>query len=186
MEALEKVSAFIENLEIKTFYKYLGIILGVILLLAGIIVFRYHRNITALYETLEHVNEERSEVQKVLTKLRSVEEQRKSIDHMLNEKEPFYLKGYFQQVTNKLGIRSENVKTDREPKDTPLDDRYTESELNVEFPRMDMQQLTKLLEELSINKRIYTKSLEITKIPKQPKIEVKLTIGTLIKKPKTS
>lgn len=184
MEALEKVSAFIENLEIKTFYKYLGIILGVILLLAGIIVFRYHRNTTALYEKLDQVNEERNTVQRVLTQLRSVEEQRKSIDRILDEKEPFYLKGYFQQLTNNLGIK--NVKTDKEPKDTPLYDRYTESELNVEFPQMDMQQLTKLLEEMSPNGRIYTKSLEITKIPKQPKIEVKMTIGTLIKKPKTA
>ncbi len=184
MEALDKVSAFIENLEIKTFYKYLGIILGGILLLAGVIAFRYYRNITALYEKLEQVNEDREKVQSVLTKLRSVEEQRKSIDRILDEKEPFYLIEYFQKLTNKLGIK--NVKHDRQPKDTQLDDRYTESELNVEFPQMDMQQLTRLLEEMSLNKRIYTKSLEITKIPKQPKIEVKLTIGTLIKKPKTS
>lgn len=184
MEALEKISAFIENLEIKTFYKYLGIFLGGILLLAGVIAFRYHRNITALQEKLEQINEERTQVQSVLTKLGSVEEQRKSIDRILDEKEPFYLIGYFQQLTNKLGIK--NVKHDRQQKDTALDDRYTESELNVEFPQMDMQQLTKLLEEMSLNKRIYTKSLEITKIPKQPKIEVKMTIGTLIKKPKTS
>ena len=184
MEALDKISAFIENLEIKTFYKYLGIILGGILLLAGIIAFRYHRNSNALYEKLEQVNEEREKVQNVLTKLRSVEEQRKSIDRILDEKEPFYLIEYFQNLTNKLGIK--NVKHDRRPKETPLDDRYTENELNVEFPQMDMQQLTRLLEEMSLNKRIYTKSLEITKIPKQPKIEVKLTIGTLIKKPKTS
>lgn len=184
MEALEKISAFIENLEIKTFYKYLGILLGGILLIAGIIVFRYHRNSSALYEKIEQVNEDREKVQSVLTKLRSVEEQRKSIDRLLDEKEPFYLLEYFQKLTNKLGIR--NVKHDRSPKETALDDRYTESELNVEFPQMDMQQLTRLLEEMSLNKRIYTKSLEITKIQKQPKIEVRMTIGTLIKKPRTS
>jgi hypothetical protein len=184
MEALEKISAFIEHLELKTFYKYLGIFLATILLISGGIIFRYYRNMNALHEKLEQVNEDRSKVQSILTKLRSVEEERKSIDRILNEKEPFYLIEYFQNLTNKLGIR--NFKHDRSPKDTPLDERYTESELNVEFPQMDMQQLTKLLEEMSLNKRIYTKSLEITKIPKQPKIAVKLTIGTLIKKSKTS
>ncbi len=50
MEALEKVSAFIENLETKTFYKYLGIILSGVLLVGGGILFRYYRTITALHE----------------------------------------------------------------------------------------------------------------------------------------
>jgi hypothetical protein len=184
MEALEKISAFIENLETRTFYRYLGIILGVILLLAGGIIFRYYRAMNALHEKLEQVNDDRQKVQDVLTKLRSVEKQRESVDRILDEKEPFYLLEYFQKLTNQLGIR--NVKHDRTPKETTLDDRYTENELNVEFPQMDMQQLTKLLEEMSLNKRIYTKSLEITKIAKQPKIEVKMTIGTLIKKSRTS
>jgi len=182
MEALEKVSAFIENLETRTFYKYLGIIIAVVLLLAGGIAFRYYRKITALDEKLAQVNEEREKVQEVLTKLESVQRQRASIDQILNEKETFYLVEYLQNLMNKLGIK--NFKADR-PKDTPLDERYTESELNVEFSQMDMQQLTRLLEEISFNKRIYTKTLEITKSAKQPKIEVKLTIGTLLKKPRT-
>ncbi len=184
MEALEKVSAFIENLDTKTFYTYLGIVLGCVLLLSGGILFRYYRNITALDEQLAQVNEEREKVQDVLTKLASVQKQRESVDRLLDDKVPFYLLEYFLKLTNQLGIRP--VKHDRSPKETALDDRYTESELNVEFPQMDMQQLTKLLEEMSINKRIYTKSLEITKIPKQPKIEVKITIGTLLKKPRTT
>jgi len=182
MEALEKVSAFIENLETKAFYTYLGIILGGVLLVAGGILFRYHRNINALDEQLAQVNDEREKVQEVLTKLASVQKQRESVDRLLDEKEPFRLTEYILKLTNDLNIRP--VKPDREPKDTPFDDRYTESELNVQFPQMDMQQLTKLLEEMNINKRIYTKSLEIAKIPKQ-KIEVKLTIGTLLKKPRT-
>lgn len=184
MEALEKVSAFVENLETKTFYTYLGIFLSGVILLAGGIVFHYYRTINTLDTRLEEVNKEREKVQDVLTKLRSVQEQRASVDRLLDEKEPFYLIEYFQKLINKLGIK--NPRYDREPIEKKLDERYTESELNVVFPQMDMQQLTKLLEEMSISKRIYTKSLEITKLAKQPKIEVKLTIGTLIKKPKTS
>lgn len=183
MEALEKVTAFIENLEKKTFYTYLGIILGGVFLVAGGIFFRYYRNIHVLDEQLSQVNQNREKVQEVLTKLISVQKQRESVDRLLDDKVPFRLTEYILKLSNDLNIRL--VKPDREPKDTQFDDRYTESELNVQFPQMDMQQLTKLLEEMSLNKRIYTKSLEITKIKNQPKIEVKLTIGTLIKKPKT-
>lgn len=181
MELLDKINGFIENLEIKTFYKYLAIIISCIVLLAGIIVFRYYRNITALQSKLVEINEERAKVQEILTKLQSVKEQRAEVDRMLDEKEQFYIKDYFLKLTTQLGIK--NMKTDRQ-RVTPLtgDERYSESELNIEFTQMDMKQLTELLQELSKNKRIYTKEIEIAKSPKQPKIEVKLTIGTLIKK----
>src|SRR2546423_103943 len=118
MEALDKVTAFIENLETKTFYTYLGIILGGVLLLAGGILFRYYRNATALDEKITLVNEEREKVQEVLTKLASVQKQRESVDRLLDDKVPFYLLEYFQKLTNQLGIR--NVKHDRTPKDTQL------------------------------------------------------------------
>jgi len=180
MEALEKIRAFFEGMEEKDFYKYIALFISTVFLIVGFIVFRYYQNINYLKKRIDVVNELREEAHQVLEKSLRVEQQRKEVNHILEEDADFKIIGYFEGLVEKFKLPKP---TEKRVTETNLDDEYRESTLEIKFTDMNMKALAELLQEIEQNKRIYSKTLEISKSKKQPNtIEVNLSIATLHKK----
>jgi hypothetical protein len=174
----EKISA----LDKKDFYKYLLILIGVILLFIALLMFQYFRVTSRIKKQIRNINSLREDVRVVLSKYEQIQKQRKAVDAILSEEEDFNIVGYFNDVVNQLNL-SGNKKEERSSQ-VDREDNYRESVINVTFVDMNMKQLCELLNVIENKARIFTKELEITKSKKSPTIEVNLTIATL--SPKTA
>ena len=181
MKALEKIQNFIGSLNEKDFLKYTYIFLFIMLLISGFIVYRHFSKIGSLKKELQRINTSRQEAQVILTKDIQAKKQKAIVDDILDKGKNFKLSGYFDAVTNHMGL-DKNVK-EKSTSESELENLtaqgYIEVKLNAIITDLNMQQLTELLDEFEKNERIYTKSLEITKANKTPTIDVNLVIATL-------
>jgi len=182
MEFLTKIRDFIQDLEEKDFYKYLGITAAILIIIIGFMVFRYYRNINYYYERIEEINDLReTDVRNLLTRFEIVKKQREDVDQMLKKEEDFKIRDYFGKLLKKLKL-SEYKKEDSVVT-KELSDKYSNSELAARFVGMNMKQLCELLRELESKERIGITLLEIKRSKKtRAAIDVDITISTLLPK----
>ena len=179
MELMNKLRLFIEGMEEREFYRYMIILLGLIVLMAGFLVFRYYKKVGALEGRIEYVNDEREEkVQSILQRMHVVSQQRKHVNDILAKDKEFRIAGYFDELLKKLGLFDK--RTAQSSSEVVLGPEYSEIMLRASFVGLNMRQLTELLEKIEKNERVYEKSLEIIRSTRTPKtIDVNLTIATL-------
>ncbi len=184
MKILMQVQTYLNSIEEKRFYQYLAGVGAVITLILAAILFNYYRNVTALKAEINHINEERTEIRNVLSKARIVKKEQKEIDAILAKDENFNIAGYFEDVIGKLGLASKKA-SDVQITTPAHEGKYQEIVLQVKFSGMTMKDVTELLQEIELNKRVFTKELDITVSPRKTgTIDVVLTIATLEPKPK--
>ncbi|MCX5922787.1 MAG: hypothetical protein NTX86_05690 [Candidatus Dependentiae bacterium] len=183
MIILDKISTFIAQLEERKFYIYLGVVIGIlVLIMSGIVFYRYN-SMNYWKKRINHINEIREEISEIISKDQQVLSQRAEVNATLAEMPDFKIEGYFNELLKKLNLER-NKQTSATSPGEKSDSEYREVLLKAKFDTMTMQQLTELLNEIDQNKRIYTKELEITKSTKTPKtIDVNVTIATLQRKP---
>ncbi|MFC1845704.1 hypothetical protein ACFLX2_01100 [Candidatus Dependentiae bacterium] len=178
MEMVNRLRLALEGLDRKDFYKYLMIVLGVIVLLMGIVVFRHYRKVNDLTADIDRVNAVREDdVSVILRRMETVKNQRDQVNDILARERDFKIAGYFNELLSEQNLVDK--KTEESTSVADLGD-YREFILNARFDKMKMQQLCELLDEIEKKERVYAKSLEIIRSTKSPRtIEVNLTIATL-------
>jgi len=185
MELMEKIYAYINNLDEKRFYQYVIGFLCAIGLLMLLVMFQYYRSFRKLKTQIEQINETREQVRIILDKGQIVKKEQREIDALIAKDENFKIAGSFEDLLAKLGLS--NKKDSLEVTTPEQVGKYREEVLTAKFSGMTMKELTELLQELELNKRIFTKALEITTSQKMANsIDVTLTIATLEPKPKES
>ena len=184
MVFVEKIRAFFDSTETKTFYQYMiGYGVGC-LLLFGIIIYYFYSTTNLLQKKIKTVNKARTEeVLTILESAQSIEQQRATVEAILSQIPDFKIAGYFKDLLIKLNLKNKEIQEAESTSTTDREDNYRETELNAKFEDMSMKELTELLQAIEQNPRISTKRLEITKAKKKPKtIEVQITITTLLPK----
>ena len=184
MQILTKVQTYLNAIEEKRFYQYLIGFGAAIFLALVAITFQYYRKVSSLKAEINTINESRDEIRRLLEKAQLVKKEQKEIDAILGKDENFKIAGYFGDVLAKLGLA--NKKASDLLVNTPSrEGKYQESDLQAKFTGMTMKELTELLQEIDLKKRIFPKELDITVSQKTPgTIDVTLTIATLEPKPK--
>ncbi len=184
MKILNNVQTYLNTIEEKRFYQYLiGVCVAILLLSAGII-FQYYRSVRSLKAEINSINEERAEIRTLLSKARIVKKEQKEIDAILAKDENFKIAGYFEDVTAKLGLANKKA-SDAQVTTSSQEGKYQESVLQAKFSGMTMKDVAELLQEIELNKRVFTKELDIAVSPKKAgTVDVTLTIATLEPKPK--
>jgi hypothetical protein len=183
MKILDQIRDFIASLDEQTFYKYSGVVLGALILVASLLLFSYQRRVNNLLDTISTINEERERTRAILTRAERVKRQRAEVDAIMSEDENFKIGGFFNDVLNNLHLSDK--KTVEETSQSDKEDKYSESVLRAKLTDMTMKELCELLNTLDQNKRIYTKELDIVALKKTPPtLEVTITIASL--EPKTS
>ena len=181
MKILESLSAFLDSLDLRDFYKYIAITLGITLLLVSFTVYRFYSNVGYYKKQIQSISNQREEIQELLEKAALIKEQKKEVNNILEAEPNFKIAGYFDNVLARLQLTS---KKDKENEVTPPQELgeqdYNERILSAQFSNMNMKELSELLNVLEQNKRVYTKELEMQRSQKKPpSLKVQLTIATL-------
>jgi hypothetical protein len=178
MNIFERIKHFIDNLEQRTFYLYVGGSLLGLLVIIGIILYSYYSALANLEERMLTINEQRLNVKRMLAVYERVKKHKTEVDALMAQEPNFKIISYFDGVLIKLGLADK--KTIQTPSHIEHEGAYSETILKVQLTDMDMKQLCEVLNELEHNKRIFTKELEIIKSKKKKKVlDVALTIATL-------
>src|SRR3990167_7844160 len=183
MEIIEKIYTYISNLEEKRFYQYIIGFLCAIGLVMLLVMFQYYRSVRHLKLNIARINELREEARSILTKGLVVEKEQQEINAIIAKEENFKIAGYFEDLLSKQGLSNKKDSLDFT---APIrEGKYRESVLTAKFSGMSMKELTELLQEVDLNRRVFTKELEIAASQSTPNsIDVRLTIATLEPKPK--
>lgn len=179
MKIMQQIQDVLDAIDTKDFYKYIGGIVVVIVLIFCLLVYRFYSNVNYYKSELNTINNQREEIRDLLEIAALTKEQKQSINALLESDPDFKIAGYFKKVLDQLGLTQKETSSTVVPQERGEQD-YNEIVLSAKFTDMTMKELTELLNVLEKNKRIYTKDLEIQRSKKAPKtIEVQLTIATL-------
>ncbi len=178
MNILEKVSLLLLSKEQEDFYKYIGgYALGLFIICISIIGY-YYSATSNLKSNLQSLYKTQQECKLLLEKVKTIEQQKESVDAVLNTEKSFKIKNYFEELLRSLNL-TPNQKRDAEvTEEEILKNQYSEIKLSAQLQGISMKQLCQLLETLEKKERLYTKDLIITK-GRGPTIDVAITIGTL-------
>lgn len=180
MKILESLSEFLDSLDLKDFYKYIGIALCITLLFVSFIVYRFYSNVGYYKKQIQSISDQREEIQELLEKAALIKKQKKDVNAMLENDPNFKIAGYFDNVLAQLQLTSKKDKVEVTPPQELGEQDYDERILSAHFSNMNMKELSELLNELEQNKRVYTKELEMQRSQKKPpSLKVQLTIATL-------
>ncbi len=183
MELLDKLQAYLNALDQKRFYQYITGMLSIIALLMGLLMFQYYRKMRSLKADATAINELREEERTILNQAQKIKKDQKEIDAILAQEKNFKIAGYFEDLIGKLGLAQK--KSSVEVTTAPREGKYQENILQAKFTSISMKELTELLQEVELNKRVFIKELDMSPSKKQPNsIDVTLIIATLEPKPK--
>lgn len=183
MKLFSQIQTYLDSLEIKRFYQFIAILIGIVLLACFGVLFQYYRSISYLKSEIGKLNEQRENIRLILDKAQQVKTEQKEIDAILAKDENFKIAGYFEDLLGQLGLSDK--KSAIEVSTPAREGKYQESILQAKFTGMTMKDLTELLQEIELNKRVFTKELSIVASQKRTgTIDVTLIIATLELKPK--
>lgn len=182
MTFFDNLQGRIWALDKQSWYKYLAITGGIILLIMGLILFFYFRSMSHWQTRIDEINESRIKVKQVLEKAKQVQKERAEVTALLAENPNFKIKEDIQSILQTVGI---NFTSQSEVTTTRLDN-YQEIAATYQFSGITMKQLTEFLNAIDENKRLFTKELEITKSKRIPRtIDVDIKIAAMMPKENT-
>ncbi len=179
MEFINKIRLTIEGLEQRDLYKYLTIVLSILMLLLGFVIYRYYSKVGDLRRKINAVNDVREEnVRGILKRMNNVAQQRKQVNDILAKEKDFKIAGYFTTLLKRQKLTNNMVEDSTS--EVVLNNKYKEIILKARFVNMTMQKLCFLLDAIEKKERVYNKNLEIIRSTKTPgTIDVNMTIATL-------
>lgn len=179
MKVIQTFAAFLERLDPKDFYKYMGVTLVGITFISFFIMYRFVSSANHYQQEINSINIQREEIRELIEKATLIKRQKQAINAMLEADPDFRIGGYFLDTLKQLHLTQKSETSSVTPQERP-EQGYNENILSVKFTDMNMKELTELLDMLDQNKRIYTKELDIQRSKKAPQtLEVHLTIATL-------
>lgn len=178
MELFDKMQAYLSSIDQKRFFQYMIGMLGTITFALALLFFNYYRTVSKLKAEAMAINELREKEKTILDKAQRIKKDQKEIDAILAQDKNFKIAGYFTDLIEKVGLAQK--KPSIEVTTAPQEGKYQESILQALFTILSMKELTELLQEIELNKRVFIKELDITPSKKQANsIDVTLIIATL-------
>ncbi len=179
MELVNRLRLAIEGFERKDFYKYLIIIMTLVVLFMGLTIYWHYSSMGDLRTRINDVNDTREkQVRSLLKRMNNVKQQRGRVKDILAKEQNFKIAGYFNDLLTQQGLL--DYRTEESTSEVDMSNDNTEISLRERFSGITMKQLCELLDALEKKERIYAKNLEISKSVKMPEtIDVNMTIATL-------
>ncbi|MFZ5953815.1 MAG: type II secretion system protein GspM [Candidatus Dependentiae bacterium] len=179
MTLIKKIQEFIQNLNERSFIRYIVVYWGIIFLIALLLVINYFWGIASATRHINIINEAREQTREILQKAQKVQQQRKAVDAILAQDPEFKIDGFIRDITKQLNL--EQNFTSGEFTTTVVEDNYREQAEKVTLAGINMKQLAQFLSTIEQTNRLYIKDLEITRSEKNPQtINSTLTIATLL------
>lgn len=165
MHLATRIRVIIRDLTNQQFYQLLLGGLAVLITFSILFSWFYYRTINRIYTDIELINEQRSDIKKILGRAQRVSYQKKEVDKLLAQDKNFKIKGYLQTILTQLNLWDK--KTDMSGIQFVDDkDGYITDTIKLELATISMKDLTELLQVLEKNPRLYLKNVEIKKSKK--------------------
>lgn len=179
MQFLQNIKIHIAQLDQKTFLAYMiGFLAGNLLIMSGIFYY-YYSAVADLNDQITELNGKRSEMRILFERETRVKEQEAAVKKMLSQDNAFIIAKEFKEICAKINMQPTGEPVQSES--LKLQGKYREFTLSTRFDNVDMKQICELLQAIEEVKRIYTKSIDITRTQGMPaKLNVTLVIGTLL------
>jgi len=174
---IDSVRNFIRGLDKKEFVLYAGAYIGVCLFIVVGIIVRHVYLVQDATEKIKQVNNARKSVQKILTDFTTVEQQRSKVESLLKKDKSFRIQKFFQDVAHKATVFSHAKEKFSKQN---MEQGYAEESLSIHLTQITTKQLCTLLQDIENEPRVYIKFVDITKKDATKKINVEMTIATLV------
>lgn len=164
MSLLQKIRTLASSFESHEFYKVIGVIVGINIILMSSIIWYYFSKTHSLQNSLREIYKKEVEAKGLLERLKDVKKQSEEVNSLLEQEKNFKIKNFFDDMVKKLNLNSNQKGDAKISEESVLNKRYTEVTLQAQFQRLDMKQLCELLQMIEQKERIYTKELIINKV----------------------
>lgn len=171
------IKNFFTNLDRKDFIRYAALYVGICVCIAIGLVSRHIYEIVEKKSKFLALNQARKSIQKSLTKYSLVEQQKKKVDELLVKDKNFYIKKFFDGVAQKNNVHQNSKETVSKQK---LENGYIEEALSVTLSAINTKQLCELLQDIENEQRVYIKFVDINKMMNAKKINVTMSVATVI------
>lgn len=180
MTLFDNVKNTIRNLDEKEFYTYGGIAFGVIVVILGLLFYWQSSSIKNWNNKFKQLQKLRNETKQILSDKLLFEQERKTLNDKLQAEPDFKIRGYYDELINKLNLRPFVAKDPSEPTSESLEGGAKERTLTAQWTNITTKQLTDILSAIENNPRVFAKRLIIDKIANDtPKLNVTLDIATI-------
>lgn len=179
MKLLEPIQRYIDALDQRNFLIYCAIVSGIIVALAGFIIFWRSYALSSAEERITDINDIRERARTILTANNQAEKEQEHLNQIIDKSPDFNLNEYVNSLLSSFNLRP----THEARIETVRTDTYEERDARVELEELDMKTLVTLLQKLDEEERITVKEITIKPGPgRRTTIDVTLTIGALYKK----
>lgn len=178
---LEPIRDFLENLNKRQFYYFVAATLGIVILVAGFLIYRMLGEADLLYRQMANINQKRQEARVLLAQNQQINEYKTAAEQLLaRDKNYKLLEGINEllartQLENK--VRNKNLLS----ADAHLfkGTGYMERQVELALSGINTQQMVQLLEAIENNQRLFVKKLTIVQPQQDGPLDVTLVIATL-------
>lgn len=176
MEFFDRLHRFLRYLDERDLYRFIGALIGGILLIIGIFLYFYFSTVSDLQRRIKSLNQKRTEALAILSKYEIVVQQQKSVDEILKKDPNFIIKHFFNTTLQSLGL-TQYLKKDPDVSSQNLVSGYRELRLEARLTGLSMKQVVELLDKIEQNERVYVKEITMH-ATKQRTLDTTLTIAT--------
>lgn len=171
---------YINQLDTKTLFKYIGIYLaGVVILLLGVS-YLYYSKLKKHTKILETTQSQALETKNIINNFLKVQEQQEDIQKILDQDKTFRILPIYENVIQSLGL-SRNSSPDLQStvnRNLSIQNK-TERVLKAQLTNVNTKNLVQLLSKLAEIKQIYPKDLIIKKSNESQNVNIEITLATL-------
>lgn len=176
MSALDQAITTLTSLDRKKFNLYLGIVLGMVTLMAAGVVYWMYQKRSAQIQELATLHEQTKKIDRIVENSDYVSAEEERIQGLLEENKGFSIKTYFEQFCREHEVTPEQG-WDTESRSLEGNEAFDEVMLSAMFKNQTTQSLVTLLTSLNYNEIVYIKELEV-KNEGNRAISFTLTIAT--------
>lgn len=174
MEALNKLALYIQNLERKTFQKYLMIFLLAVLSTAGLVVYYIHQKQSELIARINQLQILSNKAFKLIDSNKKMAQYEQEIKERLDKNKGFTLQSFFEQFYRQQNLIPE---PDWNARRESLNDKFDEIVLQTVFKGLDTEKIVSVLGALNATEMVYIKDLEI-RSEGSGKLTLNITLAT--------
>jgi hypothetical protein len=181
MEFLNQLVEKIYNWDSRESKQYIAIILAFIIALIASIQILFMWRMATLDKKILLINDKRNILIKLVDRKKMIDEEKKSLQELINDNPYFKLKEYTLQLLSKKEFSGATEKTIDNVSEQSLSNGYIEQSLNGSISGLSLDNLVNILKILENNERVYLKEIKIIQMPTHV-ININFSLATLKKK----
>ncbi|MFA5075023.1 MAG: hypothetical protein WC436_02860 [Candidatus Babeliales bacterium] len=179
MKVLTNFAVYIQNLNKKSFEKYLLIFLAFIIFLSGTSIYYIYNKSSNLVKDIKTLEKTSNDIIQIINTNEKLNKKSDELKQLLDKNIDFNIIAFFEKFTKEQNITPEtNWAATSFKQPVEGNEKFDEAGLTATFKNQTTESLIKIIENLNKNQMVYIKDLTI-KNQENKKIEVTMTLAAI-------